>query len=612
MGFQTPQHNLSDYLKWSRTGRIQLPDFQRGYKWDDVRIRQLLVTILRGHPMGVLMLLDTDNDRLRFKPRPIEGVAPGYAEEPNQLLLDGQQRLTSLTQALSGEGVVDTKDSRGRLLKRRYFVHMATALEGEERVDDAVISVPADGMIRTNFDRDVVLDLSTTDNQREAGYFPLSLLYDPASGWLFGLNDSELAQAFHAEIVAEATKYTIPAIELDRETTKSAVATVFEKVNTGGLPLNVFELLTAVFAGDRDYYDQHGTDFRLNDDWHETLRKFEPYPALQDLENTDFLQAVTLLATRHRHLATTTEGPSALSAKREDVLKLTLPEYLAWVEPLREAFIWAADFLADRHVFDAKFVPYTKQLVPLAAIRVVMGKEADLLGPRNRLVRWFWCGILGELYGGTIETRFVRDVEQVPPWALGETAEPPRTVSEATFVESRLHSLRTRNAAAYKGIYALLLGNGARDWMEDRQLDKVQYRSLGVDIHHIFPQRWCNEHGIDEERRESIVNKTALSARTNRVIGGKAPSQYTGQIEHRAQIGAELLDELMTSHAVTTKALRDDDFDTVFAERREALCSLVECAMGKSVPRDIEQGEPSETSEVFEGAGGDTADFESG
>ena len=69
-------------------------------------------------------------------------------------------------------------------------------------------------------------------------------------------------------------------------------------------------------------------------------------------------------------------------------------------------------------------------------------------------MRWFWSGILGELYGGAIETRFVRDLEQVPGWAMdGDGAEVPRTILDATFVESRLHSLRIRNAAAYKSIY---------------------------------------------------------------------------------------------------------------------------------------------------------------
>src|SRR5699024_10898393 len=161
-------------------GTIQLPDFQRGYKWDDERIRQLLVTILRGHPMGVVMLLDTDNDEVRFKPRPVEGVDIDQSVEPSHLLLDGQQRLTSLTQALTGDGVVETKDSRGKLMARKYFVNIERALAGEDCIDESVISVDADGKIKTNFNRDIVLDLSSEEAQRHHGYFPLNLLLKPS------------------------------------------------------------------------------------------------------------------------------------------------------------------------------------------------------------------------------------------------------------------------------------------------------------------------------------------------------------------------------------------------------------------------------------------------
>lgn len=311
MGFQTPMYTLSQYLEETRSGRIQLPDFQRGYKWDDERIRQLLITVLRGHPMGVVMLLETNNALVRFKPRPIAGVELKPGTEPEKLLLDGQQRLTSLTQALTEDGVVQTKDVRGKLLERRYFVHMESALEDINRMDEAVRSVPADGVIRTNFDRDVVLDLSTPDKQREAGYFPLNLLFDPTGSmeWLFALEDKSLAFSFMENFVSPAGKYNIPAIELDADTDKAAVATVFEKVNIGGLPLNVFELLTAVFAGDGDYFAATGSDFRLNDDWQETRRQWADYPVLAGVENTDFLQAVTMLATRERHLASESSRP---------------------------------------------------------------------------------------------------------------------------------------------------------------------------------------------------------------------------------------------------------------------------------------------------------------
>lgn len=605
MAFQTPQHTLAKYLEWTTSGTIQLPDFQREFKWEDERIRQLLVTVLRGHPMGAVMLLATANDQVRFKPRPLAEVTLPPGTDADWLLLDGQQRLTSLTQALKGTGVVKTMDARGKELIRRYYLDIDLALEGEDRLDEAVKSLPSDGVVRSNFGRDIDFDASTEEKEIAEGHFPLSLLYDPfaASTWLAKLGDSQKMSAFIAHVLQPAGSYAIPAIQLDNTTTKSAVATVFEKVNTGGLPLNVFELLTSLFAGDAEYYAQHGEDFRLNDDWHHTKKSWSDAAVLNTVENTDFLQAVTMLATLKRNKASTAERPPAVSAKREDVLKLSLQDYLEWRDPLREAFRWAATFLADRYIFAAREVPYPKQLVPLAAIRVVLGSKADLIGVRERIIQWYWCGILGELYGGAIETRFARDIEQVPAWAIDPTEQAvPRTISDANFVESRLLSLRTRNAAAYKGIAALVLARGARDWMEDKALDKVQYNDLAVDIHHIFPQKWCRTHDIEDELRESIVNKTAIGARTNRTIGGDAPSDYVRVIERNADISPEHLDSLLAGHLVAPELLRRDAFEAFFEARKDRLCEVIAEAMGKAVQRDLESGVPTEDSAAFEPA----------
>ena len=599
MGFQTPLYELSDYLKWTTSGKIQLPDFQRGYKWEDERIRQLLVTILRGHPLGVVMLLKAGNDQIRFKPRPIEGVAAPSHVEPDSLLLDGQQRLTSLTQALTGDGVVATEDARGKKLSRRYYIHMKTALAGDDRIDDAVISVPGDGVVRTNFGKDVELDLSDADKERAAGYFPVRLLFGGPEivTWLFALEDKEEASHFHANIVQPASTYNIPAIELDTSTSKSAVATVFEKVNTGGLPLNVFELLTATFAGNKTYFDQTGQDFRLNDDWEATQKRLTSYPVLAGLENTDFLQTVSLLSSFH--------GPTATTARKEDILKLELEDYLAWAAKVRDALAWVAGFLDSLHIHVAGDLPYPKLVVPLAAIKVVLGDDADVHGINKRLRQWFWCGVLGELYGGAIETRFARDLEQVPAWARATedpTVPRPRTIDDATFVESRLHSLRTRNSAAYKGIYALLMAKETYDWLLSQPFDKAHFLAMQVDIHHIFPKAWCLKNGIDDERRESIVNKTPLAKKTNIRLGGNAPSVYLKGLETAAGVPREELDEIIGAHQIDVHALRADDFDTFFLARRAALSVLIEESMGKRVAHDLAPGfgGATETSEAFE------------
>ncbi|MBF5032789.1 DUF262 domain-containing protein [Micromonospora sp. ANENR4] len=598
MGFQTPQYKLSKLLEQAGNGRIQLPDFQRGYKWDEERVRSLLVTVTLGHPLGVLMLLQTGNDQVRFKPKAIEGTPPEARQaSPDLLLLDGQQRLTSLYQSLTGSGVVDTEDTRKKQVKRRFYIDIARALEDPGRRDEAIVVVPGDGIERTNFGKDIRLDVSTPEKERVHGYFPFRLVYDSPGqlDWLWnfpGATGDEIARRalihrFQAEILTPMQSYEIPAIELDKTTTKGAVATVFEKVNTGGLPLNVFELLTATFAGDAAYFAEHGDDFRLNDDWQLTDQVIAAHPVLQGIRNTDFLQAVTLLVTAH--------GTSFTSARKEDVLRLELSQYLTWADKVRTALVWVAQFLRDEHIHRARDIPYPTQLVPLVVIRVILGENADIHGVRNRLRQWFWCGILGELYGGATETRFARDVDQVPDWALaatsGETEVPvPSTVSAATFAESRLLSLRTRQSAAYKGLHALLMAQGAKDWRFHKTFDHTQYIALDVDIHHIFPKKWCNDNGIPRNLRESIVNKTPLAAKTNLLVGGASPATYVPKLETAAGINSDELDAIIGAHLIDTKALRHADFEAFFLARRRALLGLVEQATGKRAQQDVDAG----------------------
>jgi hypothetical protein len=588
MGFETPKSPLSDYLNWTTSGRLQLPDFQREYKWEDERIRSLLVTVLRGHPMGAVMLLETGSDQVRFKPKPVSGTSVAPGTEPKLLLLDGQQRLTSLTQALTGDGVVHTKDDKKRLFDRRYYIDMALAVQGDEFIEESVKSVPGDGKIKTDFDRRIVLDLSTPVLEQQHAWFPLRLLfagYDQ-NGWLYGVGDQDLAKQFMEIVLKPTATYQIPAIQLGSDTSKSAVATVFEKVNTGGVPLNVFELLTATFAGDKAYFDQHGDDFRLNDDWAAIQEEFKAEPVLTSLGSTDFLQAATLLTTWKRSRYSTAERKPAISAKRDDILKLQLSDYLEWRDVLVKAFEWTAVFAADLHIFEPRFMPYPTQLVPLAVSKVILGDVADSHGVKERLRQWYWCGILGELYGSATETRFARDVEQLAGWAGGTTSTAPGTVSEALFQERRLYTLKTRQSAAYKGIYALIIGTGAKDWIKDVTFSRVQYKTLQTDIHHIFPEKWSKDRNLDRSQWDSIINKTPLAAATNRAIGGVAPTEYLPRVQSRDQLSADEVDAVISTHGIDAASLRNDDFEAHLTHRKEFLIGLIEATMGKSVVRE--------------------------
>lgn len=590
MGFQTPTYDLTKLIEGARAGRIQLPDFQRGYVWDDERVRQLLVTVAVGHPMGVLLVLATGSQSVHFESKPIEMTDPEEGTEPELLVLDGQQRLTSLTQALGGDGKVRTKDDG----IRRYFLKVKEALDHPDRLDEAIKSLPAEGVLRTNFDRDIVLDVSTLERQIEEGYLPFSEIFgESSSQWILRWAQSQSIDYDQVSQLMSLTerirKYSIPAILLDNETTVEAVTTVFEKVNQGGVKLTVFELLTAKFAGDRKYFEQAGHAFQLRKSWEAIRERLDDHPVLDNFDNDDYLQTVTLVSSLNSSTATT--------ARKDDILKLKLNEYLEWAPKVTNALVWAAKFLDGQHIHTSSDLPYPKQVVPLAALRVILGDSTDAYGVHGKIRQWFWSGIFGELYGSAIETRFARDVEQVPDWARGEEqAATPRTVEEAYFNESRLHSLRTRNSAAYKGVYALLMAQDCRDWVYNQAFDRAYYLELRVDIHHIFPKAWCRRNEIPWEQQESIINKTPLAKRTNIKLSGNAPSVYRKTIEKESQAPAELINQVIEEHAINPGLLWADDFDEFFRQRREALCKLVETAILKPVTRDVIDGERGDES----------------
>lgn len=177
---------------------------------------------------------------------------------------------------------------------------------------------------------------------------------------------------------------------------------------------------------------------------------------------------------------------------------------------------------------------------------------------RSKLLQWYWCGVFGELYGGAIETRFGRDLLEVTSWIDGGPT--PSTIKDSNFSPMRLLSLRTRGSAAYKGIMALLLQTGARDFFQGDEIERSRYFNDSVDIHHIFPTDWCTKNGKKRERSDSILNKTPLTKRTNVRLGGVAPSTYIERIE-RSGIAGEKLDEVLGSHLIDPRPMRSDDFE---------------------------------------------------
>jgi hypothetical protein len=592
--FETGEPNLSELLELASTGKVQLPDFQRGWVWDDNHIRSLLASVSLSYPIGAVMLLELGGDGVRFRPRPLEGASIPPGTRPERLILDGQQRLTSLFLTLKSGRPVPTRTDKGEPIERVYYLDIAKCLDESADRMDAVVSVPPDRRVTTDFGRQVLLDVSSQEREFELGLIPLSTLFDQEAyaAWrrayqrTFRQDEARLDQfdAFETEVYHRFLQYRVPTIEMKKQTPKEAVCQVFEKVNTGGVTLTVFELLTATFAAD---------DFNLRDDWNARLARLRQHDPIKEIEATDFLTSLTLLASYERSLQST----SAVSCKRKDVLNLTLKAYRAHADRLEAALVKAARFLTREKVFDTKNLAYATQLIPLAAICAVLDNRFEDDTVRAKLARWYWSGVFGEMYGGANESRYAFDLVEVVNW-IGGGADEPRTIRDSNFAPIRLLSLQTRNSAAYKGLMVLLMQHGSKDLLNGDPIELTTYFDEAVDIHHLFPKAHCESRDYEKDRWNSIVNKAPLTARTNRTIGGRAPSEYLALIQQRHRIADDRMNAILSSHAVDPVHIRADDFEAFLRARAGALLDLVETATGKQISgRDSE-----ETIKAFGGA----------
>jgi hypothetical protein len=601
--FQTNPFDLNNLLEDCQRGTLQLPDFQRSWVWDEDRIKSLIASISRAFPIGALMSLQTGGP-VNFKPRPLEGTPQEARQaDPTSLLLDGQQRMTSLYQATFRPQAVETVTAQNKKVKRWFYIDIRKTLDPSCDPEEAIMGVPEDRVIRTHFGRDIVLDLSSPEREYELLMYPVQQVFD-WDRWQDGFdkhwrsdqneNIREEFRTFKRQVLENFKYYRVPVITLDRSTSKEAVCVVFEKVNTGGKPLDAFELVTAMYAASghelrKDWYGGDGIRGRHRR-LAETLRSpGEDTGILAGVSNTDFLSVISLFHTRDKRRQAEAAGKRGkelppISGNRQSLLNLPLDAYLRYQNQVEQGFVLAAKFLNLLHIYRIFDLPYQSQIVALAAILSDIGVAWEHEANRAKLQRWYWNGVFGELYGSAVETRIARDFVEVPVWLNGGID--PTTISETTFRADRLKTMRMRLSAAYKGVNALLMKEGAQDFRSGQKFDHTIFFGENVDIHHIFPQDWCKTQGIKPGVYDSIINKSPLSYRTNRIIGGVAPSSYLAKLERgndtTPPIQSERLDAYLTSHLIDPKLLRDDDFEGFMSDRQKRLLGLIEQAMGKT------------------------------
>lgn len=538
--FQTNAMSMLPMLDQLENGQIALPDFQRSFVWLPDETRELIVSMIRSFPAGALLFLQDGGDT--FKARAVE-AAEDLKIRPSYLVLDGQQRLSSLYQALTGVG------------QSRFFLDVGALIKGSE-VNDAVRVLPAEK----------ASVLETRAAQADALLMPLAVIRSGGMArWrdeVVALRDEEdrerlrdLLYKVEEAYIAPLVGYRFPVTVLPGGTPLEAVCTIFETLNRTGRPLTPFELISArAFAGGLSLFDL----------W-QTAR--EQHPILEDFQIEPYylLQVIALQLGR--------------SPKRGSVLSLSAEEVAAQWNSVTAEMAGALTLLRDQcGVLVSKWLPYRPMLIPLAS---AWRKLSEATGPdqgamRTKLAQWFWCQCFTGEYESSSLTLAERDAPDLKDWLSG--GEAPPAVADFQWDPERWRTVTSRQQGLYKATIALSLTNQPRDFHTAAPLTRQVIETGKVDDHHVFPRAYLKDIGRDGEV-DSVLNHTLIDRATNGSIGKKAPSVYLAEI--RKSLGAEL-DAVLMSHRLPPgeqSSLTADDFDGFLSWRihqlKEALTARV-------------------------------------
>lgn len=581
--FDVRKESLFNLLCSVKQGKIQLPDFQRSWIWTDKQVRRLLCNVSLTSPIGSVMLLKLHGPQIIFKPRLLEGVTSNHSSSPELLVIDGQQRLTALFQALLLEEPIITKNTRTKTVTNRwYYISISESLNNPniERLD-TIFGLSKSKILRTATGE--IFDYSSLDSEFEAGIFPLNCMFNFSEWrecysryWNYNSAKLETFDRFESEVIKSFEHYQVPIIELCSDVSREAACQVFEDVNTTGKALTCFDLVTTVYAKE---------NFSLREEWTKRNEQLQKKPLLRRVSSSDFLRAVTLVTTYLRQAQAWDEGIAgdqlpAINCKYRDILDLNLTEYRVLAELVIQGFEEAARLLHSQKFCDAQELPHTLQLVTLAALCTVIGKQIRLDHVRGKLIRWFWCGIFGEWYSGVATANASRDLIEVLDWVYG--GESPSIFKETQTSFTDLFKANQQSRALHKSLSILILFNGALDFCTGEAITDTKYFQEQVDSHHIFPKAWCQSRGINSKLYNCIINKTPISKKTNQELGSRAPSVYLKKLE-QSGLSRQRLDEILRSHLIEPETLWADDFHSFLNLREKLLISLMQKVVSKPV-----------------------------
>lgn len=505
--------NYPELIGMIDSGILKIPEFQRDFDWDMDRTLKLLDSLAKGYPIGAFLLWETTESLGAVRNiggQPLPEVPEGRGAS---YVLDGQQRITSLYAAAKGLDIGN----------KSYEVYCD--LDADPATED-LFTQEADDTSRFVELREVL------------GDHPHHV-YEGLSG----------VQKRRFDEVRDAFRFTRWPVVHVRDQPLDVVCEMFERVNRGGMELDLFDIMVA---------KTWRPDFNLRERWDSLLSELEPI-GFGKLSSRTVLQA----------LAAQVRG----TIREQEILKVNRESIIEAWEHTTETIRRAVDYLRAAVPLPGMYLlPYPAMVVVIAQFMHENGLKGPDAEQSADLMRYYWRAGFSERYGANPTSMIPQDLRRVHDISKGRGEDVP--VDWPIYWEDDVveQELRTGSAvcrtllSVLANAHPLDIETGARVVLDNSNLSRINSRQY----HHIFPQKWLRTQGL-HEHIHSITNIMLVPAGTNLRLGSKAPSQYMRPLARKA---GKSWNTWLRSHLIDARgwrALQSDDFDAFLRARAQAI-----------------------------------------
>jgi hypothetical protein len=575
--FEHGQRSIASLMSDIEREVIALPDLQRPFVWEDTKVRDLLDSLFVGFPVGTLVFWHTASDK---DARALGAERPGL--RATTLVIDGQQRLTSLFAVMRGLDVVG-KDGAMRKITIAFrprdgrFEVADAAIRNDPEFLPNVTELWNGNRPKPQIRRDLINALRDKGRAVDDTY--------------------EDAMERNLDRVHAISEYRFPTVDIrrtaatqDEEATEEDVAEIFVRINNQGTRLGQADFvltLLSVFHGElRDRIEERSQGMSVG-----TVVGIDTQQLLRAICGVAFGRA--RMSAVYRYLRgvdpTTGEADTAGRLKRLAQLDDAANECM-------EPTPWRDYLLRVQH---AGFVNQTliasKNAIVNAYAFYIRGRKAGV--PKSKLdemiARWVFATLLTARYSSSSETVFEQDLARVARLEPGDVDGFVRALDDALgdtitgdyWTQSLVSTLETQKgrAPAALAFRASQIVLGTRALFSDQYLRNLldppsQGTRSASEAHHLFPEAWLASHGIRERRQvNQVANFADVGWHENIVIGGRGPGEYVPRLRQKLAIDDNRWGRMCAEHALPLgwESMEYDDF---LRERRRRMADIIRVA----------------------------------